>query len=146
MKLLIVGSVILDADPLVVTSDSVVSSTTVYPLVAIPGYQILDVSVPGNFALGRFSWDGSNVVEIPPVVDKVAQAAALQAQIDNLERTMIENRGSREFHMQEMLQFGPAQNYPTEADLIAHVPYYAKLKQQNDLISSLRAQIKALQS
>jgi len=71
------------------------------------------------------------------------------AQIDDLERNALENRGSRELHMRlmerEAIAEAAALSTPdalvTADQVLARVPYYAKLKALDDQIATLRAQL-----
>lgn len=67
-----------------------------------------------------------------------------QAQIDQLERDSLLNRGSRELELRlmekEAVDLAAAAGVTVEAYL-ATVPYYVRLKTLNDQITALRAQL-----
>lgn len=70
--------------------------------------------------------------------------AAIQDQIDDLERNALENRGARELHLrlmeQEAVSLASAAGVTTD-EYLATVPYYVKLKALDDQITELRAQL-----
>ena len=67
-QLLVQGSTILAHGPFVETTDEIQSDDAIYPKHVIDGWQIVDVSLPGDFTCSGYTWDGTQVVKKPPVV------------------------------------------------------------------------------
>ncbi|HWT40970.1 MAG TPA: hypothetical protein VN081_06955 [Dongiaceae bacterium] len=87
---------------------------------------------PGRWQLVGDAWQ--------PYIDTRAE---IQAQIDQLERESLMNRGSRELAMRQIEERAQldatAEN--TAEQILAAQPFYARLKQVDDQVSALRVQL-----
>jgi hypothetical protein len=89
-----------------------------------------DQSVPQRPS-SMHDWDGSAWVE-----NRERKAAAIQAEIDRLERESLMNRGVRELSLRQM-EFMAGQL----AEDLETIPAYVKFKALDDQITELRGQI-----
>jgi len=67
MKLLIQGENILAQD-IVEQAGEIKSADAIYPKHVIEGWRIVDVEVPDGFTCAGYTWNGTAVVQRPPVV------------------------------------------------------------------------------
>ncbi len=97
MKLLILGTAIMAADPEENTDDFRVYLLSgrcdqIIPKHVIAGYLLVDTTVPGDFTPGTYTWDGAAVVKIPPIVPPVVvpeQVTMRQARLALLGADML---------------------------------------------------------
>ncbi len=78
MKILIQDTNILAVGTLTETADSITSSDAVYPKHVISGWQILDVTLPDDYAPGKYTFS-AGVFTLKPVVVTAEQKAAANA-------------------------------------------------------------------
>lgn len=77
-QLLIVGTTILDIGPFTQTDAQITSADAVYPLNAIPGYSLQDVTLPAGFTSARYRWVDGALAAAPPDPLVLADAQAAQ--------------------------------------------------------------------
>lgn len=116
------------------------------------GFIVIDDAQATNWPAYRANSDRDGVELIPiipPTADeiKAAQRAAIQVQIDERERATLENRGSREFHIAEIVDIAtkaaPGLGVTPES-ILAGNPYYRKLIAANAEIVALRVAMVAI--
>lgn len=78
MKILIQGSNILAVGNLTETADAITSSDAVYPKHVITGWQIVEATLPDDYAPGKYSYS-AGVFTLKPVVVTAEQKAAANA-------------------------------------------------------------------
>ena len=98
MKILTQGSNILDVGSLTETADAVTSSDAVYPKHVIPGWQIVDATLPEDYAPGKYTFNaGMFTLKLIPVTAEAIAAFILQidTDADTLIRKVIGERYSQ---------------------------------------------------
>lgn len=126
----------------IIEGGKVVNTIEVESLDFLPN--LIDAALGGK--IGDL-WDG-NAFSAPPQDDSLRRAEIL-AQIDKLERDSMLNRGSRELELRLMekeaaelaASMSTPENVVTMEQVLAEVPYYAKVKALDDQIAELRGQL-----
>jgi len=75
-QLLIQGAAILTCGPFEQTESEIVAPDGIYPLSVIPGWQIIDVSLPDDFTLASYTWSSGALAVAPPSAQELADAQA----------------------------------------------------------------------
>lgn len=64
-QLLILSTSILAIGPVTDTGDSIQTPDIVYPKSLIPGYEVVDVSLPDDFSIQDYEWVSGHLQKIP---------------------------------------------------------------------------------
>jgi len=126
---------------------AVIEGGKVANIIEVDSLDFLPNLVNGDGARIGDLWDGA--VFTPGAEDQAVKRAAILAQIDKLERDSMLNRGSRELELRLMekeaaelaASMSTPENVVTLEQVLAGVPYYAKVKALDDQIAELRGQL-----
>ena len=97
MKILIQGSNILAVGSLIETADAITSDDAVYPKHVISGWQIVDATLPEDYAPGKYTFNaGVFTLKLIPVTAEARDAFILKidTDVDALIRKVIGERTS----------------------------------------------------
>ena len=86
-QLLVQGETILARGPFEITRDDIRTTDTIFPLNAIDGWQIVNATVPADFTVQRYSWNGTGLVLSAAALARAEadRVAAIKDQIAQLE-------------------------------------------------------------
>ena len=77
MNILIQGSTILAIGPFTMTDTEIHSPDAVFPKHVVAGWQIVDATLPVNFAPGSHTYSNGVFTKIPPTAEAIAAAAEI---------------------------------------------------------------------
>jgi hypothetical protein len=80
-KLLVHGSSILAQGPFEQTGTEIIAPDGIYPLSVIPGWQIVDVTLPGDFTFAGHVWSNGALAVVPPSAEELDDAKASQKSV-----------------------------------------------------------------
>lgn len=152
VTLIILDTCIINAGTLLDHGDTLeIEGDALYPKQTIEGYSLQELEVEDDFNPFSYIWaSGALTLKPPPeptTEEKLAQADAIQSHIDELEKTSILNRGSRELELLIMEDrastLATAQGI-TQAQVLTSIIYYVKLKALDTQIANLRAEMATL--
>jgi hypothetical protein len=142
-QLLIQGSAILAQEPITETEAELQTRDQVIPKHLIEGWQIVDVTLPEGFSMGRYEYNQETqscaLTQAAQDADKAAQIASLKERISEIEgENPVTLRGQRELSLliREMIKQVVGE-YPNNYG-------FNKAVEIETQVASLRSQIQTL--
>lgn len=128
MKLLILNEAILAAGELTETDTKIQSADAIYPKHVIEGYQIIEAELPGDYAPGKYTYNGGfvRVPEPVPVIPVPEAVTMRQARLALLAAGLLDDVNTL------IASIGPAAAITWE--------FATEVQRNNELIAAVQEQ------